>query len=90
MGWVTIKTLGDDQIEAFMRCPYRFYHGWIKGKSSQPEWRMRVQYVVNRIVKNFYTLPQNKRSSLQVLEQIEKYWKSFIRSDIFPTRSQGI
>ncbi|MDQ0338785.1 hypothetical protein J2S00_001571 [Caldalkalibacillus uzonensis] len=34
-------------------------------------------------------MPQEKRSSSQVLALIEKYWKSFIRLDMFPRRSQG-
>jgi hypothetical protein len=89
MGRVTIKTLHDHHIESFMRCPYKFYYGWIHKKHvGQPTWRMTLQHVVNQVVKDYYSLAPDERTSFQVLAAIEKHWKRTINSTTFSSKRE--
>lgn len=58
-----------------MRCPHRFYNKHILGRRSNAvNWRQMVQYAVSYVINDYYTLPAKSRSSLKVLESIQRRW----------------
>jgi CRISPR/Cas system-associated exonuclease Cas4 (RecB family) len=66
-----------DHIRDFITCSHRFLFKYVKKEhSSYAEWRTIVQSVVNRVVYEFYKVPPGQRTSLYVLQVLEKQWKS--------------
>lgn len=78
----------DYHLHDFIRCPYKFYFRYIKGKepSSLP-WTQIVQVIVNRIVGEYYTTPNEKQTSLLLLELLEKHWRK-VHIRMFSSKSE--
>jgi len=72
---VHIKTLSNDHIEQFIRCPYKFYQQQLLLKKTSIDWKQLVQVTVHQIIKTYYSKPVEYRSNLYVLQLIEKYWR---------------
>ncbi len=72
---VHIKTLSNDHIEQFIRCPYKFYQQQLLLKKTSIDWKQLVQVTVHQIIKTYYSKPVEYRSTLYVLQLIEKYWR---------------
>lgn len=72
---VSVKTLTDYHLEAFLRCPYKFYYRHIlTAKSSDVLWRQIVQGTINKIVQSYYQLPKSSQTETNVLKLINRYW----------------
>lgn len=75
VGTVAVKTLTDYHLEAFLKCPYKFYYQFILGKRKEErKWRQIVQLSVNKIVHDFYKMPLKERHTLTALKLIQHYW----------------
>lgn len=73
--FISVKTITDQHLEEFMRCPYQFYQKQFRGKPvASLNWGELVQYVVNQVVQDFYKLPPAYRSAYKVLELIQQHW----------------
>jgi hypothetical protein len=73
---IEIKFLSNHILHGFMRCPYKFYWQNIKGKGvDHVDWRELVQYVVNKVITQFYQLPLEQRSAFQILKLVETHWR---------------
>ncbi|MGC5325216.1 hypothetical protein [Brevibacillus sp. SYSU BS000544] len=73
--FISVKTITDQHLEEFMRCPYQFYQKQFRGKpATSLKWEEMVQYVVNLVVQDFYKLPPTFRSAYKVLELIQQHW----------------
>ncbi|MEH7109749.1 hypothetical protein [Bacillus sp. JJ1764] len=85
---VSIKTLTDYHLEAFISCPYRFYNQYILSKtSSHVHWRVEVQKAINNIVKDYYQLSNKDQNTVGLLKLIEQNWKS-IHINMFENKIQ--
>ncbi|MFP7734324.1 hypothetical protein ACLHDF_13135 [Priestia aryabhattai] len=72
---VHIKTLSNDHIEQFIRCPYKFYQQQLLLKKTSIDWKQHVQVTVHQIIKRYCSKPIQYRSKFYVLQLIEKYWR---------------
>lgn len=73
---IHIKTMTDYHLHDFIRCPYKFYFRYIKGREqSSLQWKQIVQMIVNRVVSEYYTAPVKKQTVVFLLEVLEKHWK---------------
>ncbi|WP_243292110.1 hypothetical protein [Bacillus sp. FJAT-47783] len=74
--YISIKTMSDQHLETFIRCPQRFFYQHVV-KESRMEWTWEegVQQVINQVVHQFYLLPYQARTAHRILTLIEKYWK---------------
>jgi hypothetical protein len=80
------KTIVDDHLEELIRHSYKFYPKPTSGKEyTHFQWRQLVQNTVNHIINEFYQLPLKTRSSLKVLELIQRYWIK--RVDLFDSKA---
>jgi hypothetical protein len=85
---VSIKTLTDYHLEAFISCPYRFYYQYIISETHRPiHWRQVVQNAINKIVKDYYHLSIKEQNSLSVLKILEQNWKN-INVNLFENKIQ--
>ena len=74
-GTVAVKTLTDYHLEAFLKCPYKFYYQFIQGKrKDENKWREIVQLSVNKVVHEFYKMPLKQRNTLTALKLIQHNW----------------
>lgn len=72
---ISVKTITDQHLEEYLRCPYQFYQKQFRGKpTTSVQWGEMVQYVVNLVVQDFYKLPSTARSAYKVLELIQQHW----------------
>ncbi|WP_377802021.1 hypothetical protein [Bacillus benzoevorans] len=73
---ISIKTMTDDHLESFIRCPYKFYYQYVLQRHSKGlRWRQVVQHIVKRVVRKYYTLPLDARSNLNISNLIDKAWR---------------
>lgn len=73
---ISVKTMTDYHLESFINCPYKFYYQYVlQLQSKGMRWRQVVQYIINRVVRKYYSLPSNERTSLSVLNLIDKAWR---------------
>lgn len=73
---IEIKTMTDDHLELYIRCPYRFYYQYVlQLQNKEIKWRQVVQHIVKRVVRKYYTLPLKARSNLNTLKLIDKAWR---------------
>lgn len=72
---VFIKTITDYHLEEFMRCSYQFYYRHLLGQATtHHSWRHMAQYTVNQVIMGYYRCPESQRSSVKILELIQRYW----------------
>jgi hypothetical protein len=84
---VTVKTLTDYHLEAFLRCPYKFYYQFILGKrNDERKWRQMVQQSVNKTIQRFYRMPIADRNSVTILKLINHYWAN-VHIDLFENQA---
>lgn len=77
----------DYEFEELMRCPFKYYKRHIKGEnSSSLNWRQMVQYAVNHIINDIYTLPVEARSQARIFEIIHTRWR--INKRLFESQAQ--
>lgn len=73
---ISIKTMTDYHLESFIRCPYKFYYQHVlQLNGSGMGWRQVVQYICNRVARQYYQLPSDARNNLNILKLIEKAWR---------------
>ena len=86
--FLDIKTISDDHLETFIRCPQQFlYQHIIKEKTSEAKWVEVIQYVMNQVVRNFYRLPKKEQTPYAVMSIIQQYLK-LVRTDYFSSKSE--
>ncbi|TYR82798.1 hypothetical protein FZC66_00175 [Priestia megaterium] len=74
---VQIKTISNEHVEEFIRCPYKFYQRQLLLRKKQfVDWRVAVQLTAHQIINTYYNAPKYKRSSFYILQLIEHYWRS--------------
>ncbi|QGQ95952.1 hypothetical protein EHS13_14255 [Paenibacillus psychroresistens] len=70
----------DYEFEELMRCPFKYYKRHVKGeKSNSLHWRQMVQYAVNHVINDIYSLPVEARSQARIYEIIHTRWKINMR-----------
>lgn len=77
---LTSSLIKDYEFEELMRCPFKYYKRHIKGeKSNSLHWRQMVQYAVNHVINDIYSLPVEARSQAKIFECIHTRWKINMR-----------
>ncbi len=85
---ISIKTLTDSHLESFITCPNKFYHQYILSKNShQFIWRQMVEFLVHKIIHDYYRLPFKEQNQLNVLRLIDQYRK-YLHPRLFESKIQ--
>ncbi|WP_394236972.1 hypothetical protein [Niallia oryzisoli] len=86
---ISIKTLTDNHLESFIRCPNQFYHQYILRKKSSGEgtWRQMVEFSVQKIILDYYRLPLKEQNVLNLLKLIDQY-REYIHPGLFESKVQ--
>lgn len=71
---ISVRTMTDQNLTDFIRCPYKFYYTHIERRKHPFGWRQAVQHVINRVVASYFQLPPKHRTAANILVLIEKYW----------------
>ncbi|WP_100406096.1 hypothetical protein [Bacillus solitudinis] len=70
------RAIDSTLLQGIIACPYRYY--FQNNLGIFPEkltWQHVIQDTVNQIVKSYFELSYNERSSIQVLRLIHTYWE---------------
>lgn len=77
--------LQDYQLEEWARCSYKFYYSQIKNEHRDVlNWRQMVQYSVNHVIHDCYSMPAEQRTPEQIQRIIAKRWR--IRPTLFDSQ----
>ncbi|KON87728.1 hypothetical protein AF332_13385 [Sporosarcina globispora] len=71
---VSVRTMTDQNLTDFIRCPYKFYYTHIEKKKHPLGWRQAIQHIINKVVSSYFQLPKNQRTPANVLQLIDQYW----------------
>ncbi|WP_338448507.1 hypothetical protein R4Z09_20100 [Niallia oryzisoli] len=84
---ISIKTLTDNHLESFIRCPNKFYHQYILRKNSSGEdlGRQMVEFFVHKIILDYYRLPLKEQNELNLLKIIVQY-RDYIHPSLFESK----
>jgi len=74
---ISVKTIADDYLASFIKCPYSFYYQHLLSfDSHQVTWKQVVQSVINHIIQDYHQLPIYAQHQVSILELINQHWKS--------------
>lgn len=71
---VSVRTMTDQNLTDFIRCPYRFYYTHIEKKKHPLGWRQAIQHIINKVASSYFQLPQSHRTPANVMMLIDQYW----------------
>ena len=69
-----LRSMTDENIKAFIVCPYKLYYEFIDKKKSPVDWKQIVQHVVNKVVYSYFQLPIEQRNATKILSLLEQFW----------------
>lgn len=84
---VNVKTISNEHLEQFIHSPDAFLRECVlhKKKSSHSTWEKTVKAAVKQILKEYFRLPQQKRTALSILKLVEHQW-SCINVHLFQSK----